>query len=135
MAFAAYGRMGGWDLPTSSCNGGTITPYMMCPHGRWGLEQLRFTEDEFLSFVKEFINLHLPMMDHEDVGFLTSYIQKETARHPGLTAFFLEKIRPRFSLEIREREKLTFKKTFSYFVSADFKSAVSSVSVMQCLFY
>src|SRR3954469_6312387 len=107
VAFAAYGYKGAWDL-SSATRTMDVSPFMIHPENTWGIEDVRFTKDEYKDYFLRFCCTHLSEIEDEDnVTYLQEYVYNTTAGHPGLVAFFMNHIKDYFSRELRY-DALTF---------------------------
>jgi hypothetical protein len=133
VAFAAYGYKGAWDY-SSATRTIDVSPSAI-PENTWGIEDMRFTEDEYKDYFLRFCRTHLgKMKNEEDIKFLQEYVHKTTALHPGLVAFFMNHIRDHFSPQLKYNDTLTFGRIFLYLKSYGFMRAVdeASVSILFC---
>jgi len=132
VAFAAYGYKGAWDC-SSATRTIDVSPFVIPPENTWGIEDVRFTKDEYEDYFLRFCRTHLGKMKNEnDVTHLQEYVRNTTACHPGLVAFFLNHIRDHFSPQLKYDNTLTFERIFLYLKSYAFMSAVNEASV-KCL--
>jgi len=121
VAFAAYGYKGAWDLSS---------PFTIARENTWGIEDMRFTMDEYKDYFLRFCRKHLgKMKDENDIRYLQEYVHNTTARHPGLVAFFMNHIKDHFSPQLKYDDTLTFEKIFLYLKSYGFMRAVDEASV------
>jgi hypothetical protein len=130
VAFAAYGYKGAWDYSSA-------THTIAIPReNMWGIEDMRFTEDEYKDYFLRFCSTHLKnMKDEDDVNYLREYVYNTTARHPGLVTFFMNHIKDHFSRQLKYDDTLKFEKIFLYLKSYRFMSAVdeASISISFCI--
>jgi hypothetical protein len=134
VAFAAYGYKGAWDLSSASCTM-DISPYAIPPRNTWGVEDVRFTKDEYEDYFLRFCRNHLgEIKDEENVTYLQEYVYNTTAGHPGLIAFFMNHIKEHFSQQLKYTNTLTFREIFLYLKSYGFMEEVNiaSISISFC---
>jgi hypothetical protein len=129
VAFAAYGYKGAWDY-SSATRTMDVSPFTIPPKNTWGIEDMRFTEDEYKDYFSRFCKTYLgKMKNKDDVIHLQKYVYNTTARHPGLVAFFMIHISDHFSPQLKYDETLTFERIFLYLKSYKFMGAVNEASV------
>jgi hypothetical protein len=124
VAFASYGYRGTYD--TGSC-GQTmdVSPYQLDKQNTWGLEDMKFAKEEFDEYFRNFTEYHRFALSNEDARFLSNYICEVTARHPGLVAYFMNKILERFLAQIKQgTEPMSFGKVFQYLKSYNFHASL-----------
>jgi hypothetical protein len=81
----------------------------------WGIEDVRFTENEYEDYFLRFCKTHLgKMKDENDIRYLQEYVHNTTARHPGLVAFFMNHIKDHFSPQLKYDDTLKFERIFLY---------------------
>ena len=128
VAFAAYGYKGAWDCSSVATRTMDVSPFAV--ENTWGIEDVRFTKDEYEDYLLRFCRTHLgKVKDKKDVTYLQEYVHNTTARHPGLVAFFMNHIRDYFSPQLKYDDTLTFERIFLYLKSYTFMRAVDSASV------
>ena len=128
VAFAAYGYKGAWDL-SSATRTIDVSPYTIPPENTWGIEDVRFTKDEYKDYFLRFCSTHLRGIKVKDnVTYLQEYVYNTTAGHPGLVAFFMNHIKDHFSLQLKY-DTLTFERIFLYLKSHEFMRAVNDASI------
>ncbi|CAG8586996.1 2973_t:CDS:2, partial [Paraglomus occultum] len=89
VAFAAYGYKGAWDC-SSATRTIDVSPLTIPPENTWGIEDVRFTKDEYEDYRLRFCRTHLgKMKDENDIAYLKEYVHSTTACHSGLVAFFM----------------------------------------------
>ncbi|RGB29701.1 hypothetical protein C1646_794910 [Rhizophagus diaphanus] len=124
VAFAAYGYKGAWNF-SSAIRTIDVSPYVIPRENTWGIEDVRFTKDEYEDYFLRFCRKYLKKMkDKNDIRCLQEYVHNTTACHPGLVAFFMNHIKDHFSSQLKYDDKLTFKKIFLYLKSYRFMMAV-----------
>ena len=107
-----------------------VSPFTIPHENTWGIEDMRFTQDEYEDYFLRFCRIYLGRMkDENDIKYLQEYVYNTTARQPGLVAFFMNHIRDHFSSQLKYDQTLTFEKIFSYLKSYSFISAVNEASV------
>src|SRR4051812_45822610 len=92
--FAVYGYQG--TLDGSSANEIDVSPFRIDPRNTWGLEDVRFTDDEYDDYFSRFCNTHFGNMENDDAAVLQEYVRNTTGRHPGLVSYFMNKIQQKF---------------------------------------
>jgi len=120
VVFAVYGYRGAWD--SSSANVMDVSPFQIAPDNTWGLEDLRFTDDEYNDYVSRFRRARLGNMGNDDAAALQEYVRNATERHPGLVAYFMNSICQRFG-RLKYGETLKFSEIFAYLKSQRFVTA------------
>jgi hypothetical protein len=132
VAFAAYGYKDAWDYSSATC-AIDVSPFAIPSKNTWGIEDVRFTKDEYDEYFVRFCRTHLEKTKNEnDIRYLQEYVHNTTARHPGLVAFFMNHIKDHFSPQLKYDDTLKFEKIFLYLKSYGFISAVNEASV-KCL--
>src|SRR4051812_42181276 len=58
VVFAVYGYQGAWDRASVM----DVSPYYIDPSNTWGLEDVRFTDDEYDDYVSRFCDTHFGSM-------------------------------------------------------------------------
>src|SRR3954452_24898333 len=129
VVFAAYGYKGAWDY-SSATRTIDVSPFTIPHENTWGIEDVRFTQDEYEDYFLRFCKTHLRKMKNEiDIKHLQEYVWNTTAGHPGLIAFFMNHIRDHFSPQLKYDDTLTFKRIFLYLKSYGFMRLVNEASV------
>ena len=124
VAFASYGYRGayGSDGCGQTVN---ISPYQLEKENTWGIEDMKFTREEFYEYFQKFSEYHHFSFSPEDARSLSNYVYKATACHPGLVAYVMNRILERFSAQIKQRtECMTFVKVFQFLKSYSFHSSL-----------
>lgn len=121
--FAVYGYRGAWDR--SSAHAMDVSPFYIAPSNTWGLEDVRFTDDEYDDYVSRFCNTHFGSMENDDTAALQEYVRNTTGRHPGLVAYFMNSIEQKFQQRLKYGGTLKFSEIFLYLKSHNFSSMAS----------
>src|SRR6185369_14613489 len=96
VAFASYGYLGAYSNSGESGKPMEISPYHLDKGNIWDFKDVRFTVEEFNDYFERFCRNKLKMSSEEDTQWLSRYVHKATARHPGLVAFVMDRIYERF---------------------------------------
>lgn len=123
VVFAVYGYRGAWDC--SSACAMDVSPFQINPSNTWGLEDLRFTDDEYNDYVSRFCRAHMGNMGSGDAAALQEYVRNTTGRHPGLVAYFMNSIRQKFQQRLKYGGALKFSEIFLYLKTHDFITMAS----------
>ena len=129
VVFAVYGYRGAWDR--SSANPMDVSPFHIDPSNTWGLEDVRFTDDEYDDYASRFCDTHFGSMKNGDAAALQEYVRNTTGRHPGLVAYFMNNIGQKFQQRLKYGGTLKFSEIFLYLKSHSFTS-MASVSPYRC---
>jgi hypothetical protein len=127
--FAVYGYRGAYDR--SSSHAIDVSPFYIHPKNTWGLEDVRFTDDEYDDYVSRFCNTHFGSMETNNAAALQEYVRNTTGCHPGLVAYFMNSIKQNFKQRLKYGGTLKFSEIFLYLKSHNFTSMVS-VSPYRC---
>ncbi|GBC08935.1 hypothetical protein RclHR1_00850016 [Rhizophagus clarus] len=126
VAFAAYGYKGAWDYSSTTCTI-DVSPFAISSENMWGIEDVRFTKDEYKDYFLRFCRTHLgKIKDENDVKYLQKYVYNTTDGHPGLVAFFMNNIKNHFFPQLKYDDTLTFERIFLYLKSYRFMNAVNN---------
>jgi hypothetical protein len=121
--FAVYGYRGAWDR--SSANPMDVSPFRIDPKNTWGIEDVRFTNDEYDDYVSRFCKTHFGKMEAYDAAALQQYVCNTTGRHPGLVSYFMNNIQQKFQQQLKYGGTLKFSEIFLYLKSHSFISMAS----------
>jgi len=122
VGFSTYGYNGAWDTSASTT---VVTPYSIPPKNTWGLEDVRFTKAESEDYISRFCTTYFDL-EEDDTTLLQEYVVNTTAYHPGLVAYFMDKIQDHFFSDRKYGKKLTFERIFLYLKSYEFYIAIGN---------
>ena len=103
------------------------SPFRIPIENTWSIEDVRFTEDEYIDYISRFCKSQLGLKECS-IKLLVEYIGNTTGGHPGLIALFMNKIKHHFSSNLKYVKELTFEKIFLYLKSYEFSITVQMVS-------